>query len=461
MIRKLLLVAAATATALPLVATAPAQATILPRPGQITAVTAKPGPRPGQVTFYWRQDGSHTTSFRIETGLTSFAPHNSALPAHGRQSRVFAVGANRRSVTLSAAQVSSAGAPMRSANHLYYRIWAVNRTQAGKIIRYYPYLQSVGVKHRPAPSTGTPLRVASFNVRTARATTDAHGWLERAPWVASTILSHRPGVVALQELGPGRADGALGTTTGHTRQTVSLENALRAQGGGRYQLVRTTPYVAPGVKEGTQGSRILYDTNRYRLVSHCPETTDGRPYSPSCSFMPPKLPGDSATHGRRAAYAVLEDRASGKRFYVVSVHLDQRQSSNLATEHRYEQLRGDQVRAVLGRINRLNTRNLPVVFAGDLNSWQNNKGGYKAHDALVANGFFDTAAAETRIHPRYTTSNGFDYTIKRSPSGWGARLDVIAVKGIRAASRWENVMKVTDSTRPSDHNMIVTDFRMP
>ena len=84
-----------------------------------------------------------------------------------------------------------------------------------------------------------------------------------------------------QLLGPGRADGALGTTTGHTRQTVSLENALRAQGGGRYQLVRTTPYVAPGVKEGTQGSRILYDTNRYRLVSHCPETTDGRPYSPS------------------------------------------------------------------------------------------------------------------------------------------------------------------------------------
>jgi hypothetical protein len=85
------------------------------------------------------------------------------------------------------------------------------------------------------------VRVATFNVRTARATQDKRKWLQRAPDVAREILSRKPGVVALQELGPGRADGKKGTLKGKTRQTTSLTNTLRRLGGGRYKLVRHTP----------------------------------------------------------------------------------------------------------------------------------------------------------------------------------------------------------------------------
>ena len=214
-------------------------------------------------------------------------------------------------------------------------------------------------------------------------------------------------MVALQELSPGRADGKPLPTTGSVRQTVSLVNALRAAGGSRYRLVRTTPYVKPGVPEGSQGARILYDTSRYSLVSPCPETARDGSYSSSCTIVMPLRASDSATIRRRAAYAVLADRATGKRFFVVSAHLDARHSTNTTTEHSYEALRASQAKAVLARVTQLNTAHLPVVLAGDLNTWQNNKAGYGAHDALIASGYYDTAAALTQVNVRYTTMNAF------------------------------------------------------
>ncbi|HET8601062.1 MAG TPA: endonuclease/exonuclease/phosphatase family protein [Segeticoccus sp.] len=459
MFRQVLLVAAAAAMSLGAAVPA-AHATTVPAPGRPTSVTARPGPGAGQVTFSWRSDGSHTTGFRIETGLSSFSPYSPGLPLHGRHTHYFYVKPERRSVTLTASQLAAAGAPVGSANHLYYRLVAINRTSSGVAVRDWPYLQSVAVQPPAAPRTGTPLRVASFNVRTATNNTPGRTWLQRVPLIAQRIMAYHPGVVTLQELDAGRADGLIGPLTGHVRQTTSLVNALAAQGGGRYRLVRTTRYTAPYVPTGQQGARILYDTDKYRLVSRCSDTTNGAAWSSSCVIAPPVLAGE-ANARRWAAYAVLEDRATGKRFYVVSVHLDPRHSSTLATEQQYEQLRESQVSAVMSRINALNSVHLPVVLAGDLNSAQNSRGGDRAHDALVAAGYFDTAAAATRVRTRYMTFNNFSTTLRLPASGWGNRIDAITVKGIHAANGFNNVMRVTDANRPSDHNMVVADVRLP
>ena len=103
----------------------------------------------------------------------------------------------------------------------------------------------------------------------------------------------------------------------------------------------------------------------------------------------------------------------------------------------------------------------PVILAGDLNSWQNNQGGDRAHDALVKAGFYDTAAAPTQVNTTYTTFNDFRKTIPVNKSGWGARLDVIAGKGLVGVAKFENVMKKTSSNRPSDHNMVYADVYLP
>ncbi len=308
-------------------------------------------------------------------------------------------------------------------------------------------------------SSATAIRIGSFNVRTARATSDKRNWLRRAPAVARQIRAKNPGVLAIQELGPGRADGRKGTTAGHVRQTNSLLRSLRKAGAGKYRLVRTTGYVKPGTKHGTQGTRILYDSSRYRLAKKCPQKTGKRHYSRSCSLDLPLLRGDSEKKRRSAAYALLQNRRTGKKFWIASVHLDERHSKNLRREKRYNALRGRQMAAVHHRLAKLNKgHRREVIVAGDVNSWATNRAGNAPHTYLVRRGFRDTAAAPRRVKVRYATINHFSRVLRPSRRSFGVRLDVILVRGLKKARRYENVMKVVDSSRPSDHNMIISDL---
>ena len=203
----------------------------------------------------------------------------------------------------------------------------------------YALLASPGLAAEAAPTlsgttttavtaaTSTPVRFATFNVRTSRADigTSRH-WLRRALPVAREIASRKPGIVAIQELGPGRADGQ-NPINGAPRQTESLETALASIGADRYKLARTTAYVAPGTSHGTQGARILYDTTKYNLISKCVETTGKSNYNGSCAMDTTLKSGDSISLRRSAAYAQFEDRSTGKNFWVISVHLDERHSA--------------------------------------------------------------------------------------------------------------------------------------
>jgi endonuclease/exonuclease/phosphatase family metal-dependent hydrolase len=307
-----------------------------------------------------------------------------------------------------------------------------------------------------ASAAGTSLRVASFNVRTARAH-DARTWLSRADNVAREIVSRNPGVVALQELGPGRADGVVGTLNGTPRQTDSLLSALSRNGGGKYALVRTTPYVKAGTTHGTQGARILYDTSRYSLVSDCPETTGKAKFNPSCAMDLPTLGGDGAGMRRSAAWAELKDKSTGKQFFVVSVHLDTRHGGSDAT---YDALRTRQVAAVYNRVKGL-AGGKEIVIAGDFNAWKTKApSGNTGRNYLMHRGFKDTSLARKRINTNLPTINHFATTVKSYPAGKGVALDWIMAKGIRSAKRYENVTKKTDSNRPSDHSMIVSDLAL-
>jgi endonuclease/exonuclease/phosphatase family metal-dependent hydrolase len=323
-----------------------------------------------------------------------------------------------------------------------------------------PAPTAVPMKAAAASASSKPkvVRVATFNVRTARATQDKRSWLKRAPDVAREILARKPGVVALQELGPGRADGKKGTLKGRIRQTTSLTKTLRSLGGGRYKLVRETSYFKPGTKHGTQGARILYDSSRYTLKTRCPEKTGKRSYNTACAFDLPLAPGDSKEKLRSAAYAEFADRSTGHRFFVTSAHFDSRHSKNNKTEAKYNRLRASQARAVANKLARVNPKKRPVVFGGDINSWRTDRGRYAPHRALVAKGYRDTSTAKVRVNYAYTTVNHFDVKLKKSKSGNGTRLDVIMVKGGHGVKRYENKMAVVDRARPSDHNMGLADI---
>lgn len=432
-------------------------ATKVHTPDKITSVGYTAGPGVGEVTIRWKTGGKYTTGFAVETGLTSFSPSTgSSMPRHGRSSQVVTTTGSARSITLTAAQVIAAGAPVGSANFLYFRVQAVNTGTAGTATRWYPYLRTAKPKVDPTTTVGTALRVGTFNVLSAPHTDKP--WLKRAPSVAATILDEAPTVLAVQELSPGRADGKSGSTTGHLRQTTSLEQSLAAQGGSRYKLVRTTSYVKPGTSHGTQGSRILYDTTKLQLVSDCPDVTGRETYATGCAIS---MPGDTVGSRRSAAVAIFADRATGAEFVMVSAHLDSRHSSKSSTEKKYDKLRSDQVQTVLDHVGSINAEGRPVVFGGDINSWQMKYHSNAPHSLLVAGGFYDTAAAVTTVNQQYSTINHYTTTMQAAGAGVGSRLDVVMVRGIATASRWKNVMEVKNKTRPSDHNMVVSDIVLP
>ena len=307
-------------------------------------------------------------------------------------------------------------------------------------------------------ATGTTVRVATFNVRTARALQDKHSWVQRAPRVAREILARNPGVVAVQELGPGRADGRKGTLGGTQRQTDSLTSTLARLGGARYKLVRTTSYVAPGTPHGTQGTRILYDSARYSLRSNCSDTTGRRSFSASCAIELPVAAGDSKKLQRSAAYARFQDRRTGRSFFVVSAHLDSRHSTSAATEAKYNALRARQAATIADTVAGVNTGGLPVVFGGDINSWQTDRGRYAPHRALVARGYRDATTAKQRVNHAYPTINHFRTAVKKSArSSGGVRLDVLMVKGGHGVKRYENKLSAVNAARASDHNLVLAD----
>ena len=441
-------------------------ATKVPTPSKFTTVSAVAGPLAGEVTVSWKQDGKNTTSFELETALSLFSKTTtSSLPRVGRHRRVFTIKPNQRSLILTADQVSEAGAGAGSGVHLLYRFSAINHTKAGDKVRRYPTLQAVQPEVAAAAETaqgddgvagdGTVLRMATFNVRTAKATTDVRPWLTRVVDVAELIYTRHPDVVAIQEMGPGRADGKAGSTTGTVRQTTSLLDSLAKIDADNYKLVRTTPYVKAGTTHGSQGTRILYDSNKLTLASDCPEVTGKEKYSPSCSVELPILDGESESNRRSAAFAKFVDNDTKQQFYVVSVHLDARHDKSTAKETKYNNLRGDQVSTVLKAVDKVNTNNLPVTFGGDLNSWQNITVGDAPHDALIDAGFVDSASAAARANIQYATFNGFAVTQKVSGMRFGSRLDGIYINGGTARS-YENVMKVKDTARPSDHNMVLS-----
>ena len=457
--RTLFLLPAATVALVTTLAFAPpAQAGAPATPGSVTSVTSRPGPGVGEITFTWVQNGSNTTGYVLRTALSSWSDTDPNMNRTGRNQQSLPISRSLRTLTLSSAQVAAVGAPVASGNHVYFRFAAVNSNSSGTATKNYPYLRAMLPRPMPASTTAGKIRVASFNVRTARATSDARSWLQRAPDVAGQIVKYQPGIVALQELGPGRADGQTGTLDGHQRQTDSLLSALDAVGGRKYDLIQSTPYVSSGTTAGTQGMRILYDNTRYTLLSNCPDTTDGRAYSPLCTVKLPILASDGESVRRRAAVAQFEDNATGAEFWFVSVHLDERHSDTRATELSYDALRKSQINTTTAAVNAANPERLPVIIGGDFNSFQNSKVLNSSHDTLIDQGYYDTSAAVTRANFQYSSINHFDLTVKAGAQGVGSRIDMILVKGAQGSTAHYNVLKVTDDARPSDHNLMLADF---
>ena len=100
----------------------------------------------------------------------------------------------------------------------------------------------------------------------------------------------------------------------------------------------------------------------------------------------------------------------------------------------------------------------PIIFGGDINSWRTKAGSHAPYNYLYGKGFRDSAKAPNQIDAQYPTINHWKTTLKANAKGRQVALDVIMLNRGKSFSSYENVMKVVDSSRPSDHNMQVSNL---
>jgi len=95
--------------------------------------------------------------------------------------------------------------------------------------------------------------------------------------------------------------------------------------------------------------------------------------------------------------------------------------------------------------------------AGDIKSWHTKRGSHAPHNFLTDQCFEDAVGAKFRIDDRYPTVNHWKQTLKANAPSRQVGLDVVMVQGASSFEHYENVMKVVDRSRPSDHNLVIAD----
>jgi len=314
----------------------------------------------------------------------------------------------------------------------YYKVRTLSLT--GAIVSNYSKTSSFTVsKTYNSPA----IKVATYNVCSVACEASARLWSVRQPAVIANVAAQSPDIIALQEM-----DRSL---------LASLLDGLNAATSRSYMTSD------PPSKGGSGTTKLAYDTLRFDMV-------------PSKDGSVELTSGESGTR-KWAVWAILVDKLSGKKLFVVSAHL--------VAGEAWQELRRVQTAEVVAMVAAKNPDNLPVVIAGDFNSGRDYKPSNYVYDVLAGAGYREplgntnnswtpakTATAEHRVNLDYNTYNNFDAYARRSKYDNGSAIDYIwhspkirvalsaVAVDVDTAGRFVGVI-------PSDHNMLTATIHLP
>lgn len=256
---------------------------------------------------------------------------------------------------------------------------------------------------------GKSLRVMSYNIRYSRAKDGANSWEFRREATPTMIFDIHPDVFGLQEAFQDQVD-------------YILENCpdYKMVGVGRDD----------GEKKGEQMS-VFYDSKRFELLKWGTYWLSETPDVPSYGW-------DAACR-RTATWTLLEQKATGRRFYFVNTHLD----------HVGVTARREGLALIYNNIRKMNPEGLPMVLAGDFNVFPDDEC-LKDISTLMKSARFNSAEADT-----IGSFNGFgEFGMDNLE-----KIDYIYFSGFASSRRFK---VVTDSYagKPyiSDHYPIYSDL---
>lgn len=359
-----------------------------------------------------------------------------------------------------------------------------------------------GQPRETLPGAAPSLRVATYNVCKVTCGSGPLSWSNRRTKVANIIATLNADVTAVQE-----------TPTlkyGNTTQWADMADLLRARG------LRIAS-MKDGCSSGcTRGSHLYYDPNTVDIIGGIVGPTFDPPPPQQCmkyweqrdnlrprhrdpwyddwfnlgcrkwmSWEPTenlsagmvsmqKVSGISwgGIQDRNISWAFMRQKATGKTFIALSL-----QTPNEKTAQ------GERIRKALATklptwvasfTSSLGYPNIPVIIAGDWNSYQARQPN-GAQTILAKSGYTDAFDAKDKVNARYATINK-NGKINRRFKGWppkpyqynrpGTRIDYVFGKGVSPV-RYELFIRTTGSGafderyRASDHNPVVTDWQFP
>ena len=322
----------------------------------------------------------------------------------------------------------------------------------------------------PTTATDAALRVVSYNIKCANCFSGLPNegtWLERREAVIANLAKQDPDVLGIQEASQAWLKDAQGKTV-NLSQFEDLQKGLgagyRLANGHRNNCVKsTTPTGCVYADQGaSKGIKILYRGSRLTLLGQG---------SRKLSALNPEDPE------RYVAWAVLQQKSTGKRFFFADAHLEQKKDVEGATG--YHELRRTQAQEVIQAINENNSQRLPVISVGDYNSSKWAAPSNAAYDVMLAAGFVDPlgnayqstttapgATVERRINTHFASFNGYRRVASQRPSFInGSYIDYIFTTPMRV-SEYENVVDVDAAGEfrgiiPADHNLQRATVHLP
>ncbi|MFF5262276.1 endonuclease/exonuclease/phosphatase family protein [Actinomadura viridis] len=281
----------------------------------------------------------------------------------------------------------------------------------------------------------------------------------RAAKVADDIARARAGVVVTQEIGNNPTPAQPGVDVESFR--APLTEAMKARGYAEapadYAGTRHPQHGYP-LKSGA-GRFTYYDARRF---SHLDAA--GRELPRDLLW----LPDSTEIYGKTMTWNTLRDRRTGGRFVVVNMHLEFRK--NGATDpngwtKNWDEVRYADARRTAEHLTRDNpaTRDLPVVFAGDMNSSSRAEGA-SAYDAFADTGYQD--ARELAPEPRRSGTEYASFNGGKIPLPLGDKIDYVFVKAGTTVRRWTLVPQTEAAAGTpwdllrSDHNLVHTTVRV-
>jgi len=254
------------------------------------------------------------------------------------------------------------------------------------------------------------LSIMTYNIKLDYPKEGDNSWTNRKPFFINQIKFHEPDILGVQE---------------------AMPNQMKDMG----ELLEDYNHVGVGRDDGKdegEYSAIFYNKNKFRVLE---SSTFWLSQTPEQVSM-----GWDAVCNRICTYALFQDMATGKKFWMFNTHFD----------HVGVEARKNSAVLIIEKINEINTENHPVILSGDFNMED-------THESiqLIKQKLKDSRDISKLVFGPLGTFNNFEFDkpVTRRIDFIFVSLDIIVDKYAVLSDSW-------DCKYPSDHLPVILKLNL-